>query len=85
MVTWHVLGMYLAGPLTGKQKYDMIKAELDKVSQSRPLYERITAFTIIDEPFSPDDGTLTRSMKVRRDAVMKKYAIEVESLRKKLR
>lgn len=73
------------GPLSDKQQYDMIKAELDKVSQTRPQHERITAFVIISEPFSPDNGTLTRSMKVRRDAVMKKYASEVESLTKKLR
>ena len=63
----------------------MIKAELDKVSASRPQYERITAFVVINEPFSPENGTLTRSMKVRRDAVMQKYAAEVDLLKKKLR
>ena len=74
-----------AGSVTDKQKHDMIKAELDKVSENRPLYERITAFSVINEPFSPDNGTLTRSMKVRRDAVMQRYAVEVDSLRKRLR
>lgn len=81
----HHLDRCPAGPITDKQKYDMIKAELDTVSEKRPLYERITAFVIINEPFSPDNGTLTRSMKVRRDAVMQKYAGEVDSLRKRLR
>lgn len=81
----HQLNCCPAGPITDKQKYDMIKAELDKVSEKRPLCERITAFVIINEPFSPDNGTLTRSMKVRRDAVMQKYAGEVDSLRKRLR
>lgn len=63
----------------------MIKAELAKVSANRPLHERITAFVLLNQPFTPDDGTLTRSMKVRRNAVMQKYASDVELLKKQLR
>ena len=63
----------------------MVKAELAKVSATRPPHERIAAFAILKEPFSADNGTLTRSMKVRRPIVMQKYTAEVEALKKRLR
>ena len=63
----------------------MVKAELAKVSATRPPHERIASFEILREPFSAESGTLTRSMKVRRPIVMQKYAAEVEALKKRLR
>ena len=75
----------VAGTLSDAEKHGIIKAELDKVSASRQPHERITAFALLKEPFSPDDGTLTRPMKPRRAVIMQKYAGEVDSLKKKLR
>ena len=71
--------------MSDAEKHGIIKAELDKVSATRPPHERITAFALLEEPFSPDDGTLTRTMKPRRAVIMQKYAGEVDSLKKKLR
>ena len=77
--------VWLAGQLTGADKQSMVKAELAKVSATRPPHERIAAFEILQEPFSADNDTLTRSMKVRRPIVMQKYSAEVEALKKRLR
>lgn len=73
------------GQMTDAEKHSIIKSELDKVSASRPPHERIVAFAILKEPFSPDNGTLTRTMKPRRAVILQKYASEVEVLKKKLR
>ena len=73
------------GQLSDSEKQSMVKAELAKVSATRPPHERIAAFEILKEPFSAESGTLTRSMKVRRPVVMQKYAAEVEALKKRLR
>lgn len=62
-----------------------MKAELAKVSATRTPHERIAAFEILEEPFSAENDTLTRSMKVRRPVVMQKYTAEVEALKKRLR
>jgi long-chain acyl-CoA synthetase len=45
---------------------------------SRP--ESIRRFAIVPEDFTEEAGHLTPSMKLRREAVMRDYAAEVESL-----
>lgn len=54
---------------------------------SLPLnrWDHISAFEVLAEPFSVDDGTLTRTMKPRRAAIMRKYAAEVRALKARLR
>ncbi|KAL3144719.1 hypothetical protein ABBQ38_001843 [Trebouxia sp. C0009 RCD-2024] len=73
------------GQLSDAEKQSLVKAELAKVSATRPPHERIAAFEILKEPFSAENDTLTRSMKVRRPVVMQKYTAEVEALKKRLR
>lgn len=43
------------------------------------------AFEVVSEPFSVEDGTLTRTMKIRRPAIMAKYALEIAALEQHLR
>lgn len=74
-----------SGQLSDAEKQSLVKAELAKVSATRPPHERIAAFEILKEPFSAENDTLTRSMKVRRPVVMQKYTAEVEALKKRLR
>ncbi|DBA95598.1 hypothetical protein WJX82_008376 [Trebouxia sp. C0006] len=73
------------GQITDAERHSIIKAELDKVSSARPPYERIAAFAILKEPFSPENGTLTRTMKPRKAVIMQQYASEVAALKKQLR
>ncbi|DBA75756.1 hypothetical protein WJX77_002081 [Trebouxia sp. C0004] len=73
------------GQMTEAERHSIIKAELDKVSSARPPHERIAAFAVLKEPFSPENGTLTRTMKPRKAVIMQQYASEVEALQKQLR
>ena len=51
----------------------------------RVRWEQVAAFAVLASPFSVEDGTLTRTMKPRRAAIMQKYAQEVAKLEAKLR
>lgn len=43
-------------------------------------HEKIQRIVLLPEPMSPEAGTLTRTMKVRRDAVAAKYRKEIEGM-----
>ncbi|MFF8908445.1 AMP-dependent synthetase/ligase [Streptomyces olivaceoviridis] len=42
--------------------------------------ESIRVYRVLQEPFAPDNGLLTPSMKLRRDAVVRHYAAEIEAM-----
>ncbi|GGW13020.1 long-chain acyl-CoA synthetase [Streptomyces capoamus] len=42
--------------------------------------ESIRVYRVLPEPFAPDNGLLTPSMKLRRDAVVRHYAAEIEAM-----
>lgn len=61
----------------------IIKKELKEHLQRRPnfqAFERIKCFKLVDEPFSTDNGLLTRTMKVKKAEVQKRYAQLVEDM-----
>ena len=61
----------------------ILKKELKEHIQKRPnfrLYEKIQCFRIIEEPFSIDNGLLTRTMKVKKSEVYKKYNYLVDEM-----
>lgn len=43
-------------------------------------HEKVQRLVLLPEPLSPEAGTLTRTLKVRRDAVMAKYKGEIERM-----
>lgn len=43
-------------------------------------YERITGFVLLAEPFGPENGLLTHTMKLRRRAIGERYAERIDSL-----
>ncbi len=63
----------------------VIRAEINKACASRPHFERVAAFTVLQEPLSVEGGTLTRTFKPRRPAIHAKYAREVADVLSKLR
>lgn len=69
-----------AGKMTDKEKKEVLKAEIRKVTSKRPAWESIQEFVILPGPLSPDDGTLTRTMKPRRQVILQKYSTELEKL-----
>lgn len=58
----------------------MIRAEIRNVVSQRPMRENIHEFVILPAGLSPEDGTLTRTMKIRRQVIMEKYEAEVSKL-----
>ncbi|MET8769738.1 AMP-dependent synthetase/ligase [Streptomyces sp. NPDC004658] len=42
--------------------------------------ESIRVYRVLQEPFAPDNGLLTPSMKLRRDAVVRHYAAEIDAM-----
>ena len=63
-------------------------AEISKLNRERldvERYEVISAASVLAEPFSVDNGTLTQTLKLRRGAVRKLYEKEVTALLERLR
>ena len=75
----------VAGKLSDDEIRAVIRSEISKATASRPHFERIAAFTLLKEPMSPENGTLTRTFKPRRAAIYSKYAKEVAEVQGKLR
>lgn len=42
--------------------------------------ESIRVYRVLQEPFAPDNGLLTPSMKLRRDAIVRHYAAEIDAM-----
>ena len=68
-----------------EEKRAVIRAEISQVISQRPLRENIGSFVLLGEPLSADDGTLTRTLKPRRQAIFAKYAKQLEQLNSTLR
>jgi len=62
---------------------DLIERELNRQSGPIKGYERVRGFVLTDEEFTPENGMLTPSLKVKRRAVMAKYGDQIEKLYKK--
>ena len=62
---------------------DLYRREIDRLSGSIKGYEQVRGFVLEDEAFSPENGMLTPSLKVKRKAVLDRYGDELEKLYKK--
>lgn len=71
--------------MSREEKRALVRAEISQVVARRPLRENIGNFVLLPVPLSPEDGTLTRTLKPRRQAIFEKYAKELEQLNKSLR
>ena len=70
----------IAGSLSEAEKNEVLKTEIRKVTSKRPARENIHSFVTLPGPLSPDDGTLTRTMKPRRQVILSKYKAELDRL-----
>ena len=59
---------------------ELFKTEIDRAQSSIKRYERVQGFILEAEEFSPENGMLTPSLKVRRRAVMSKYGEQIDAL-----
>lgn len=74
---------YLSALVTGTVKEPDVQAALDVVNQDLPHYRQVRNFTLLAEPFTPEDGLLTANGKVRRDAINAKFSHVIEQMYEK--
>lgn len=75
-------------PYSDEELHRLLYTEVNKLNRARGdyrAYEAIGHIAVIRTPLSPEDGTLTRTMKPRRPAIFAKYGAEVARLVRKLR
>jgi long-chain acyl-CoA synthetase len=59
-----------------------IQAAVDSLNCSLPHYKQIHAFSLIPEPFSIENGLMTTNGKLKRNAIVVRFAAEIEQLYK---
>jgi long-chain acyl-CoA synthetase len=67
--------------LSGKPEvFALIEREVARVNEDLPAAARIRAFALFDKELDPDDDELTRTNKVRRSTILKKYRDLIDGL-----
>jgi long-chain acyl-CoA synthetase len=62
----------------------LFRLEIEAVNTHLEPVERIKNWALIHETWTPTEGTLTPTLKLRRQAILDRHASEVEQLYKKL-
>jgi len=62
---------------------DLYQREIDRLSGSIKGYEQVRGFVLEDEEFTPENGMLTPSLKVKRKAVLDRYGDDLAKLYEK--
>jgi long-chain acyl-CoA synthetase len=64
-------------------KAERVQAALDAANAGLPHYKTIRAFHIVPEPLTIENGMLTANGKLKRDAIVARFAAEIESMYQK--
>jgi long-chain acyl-CoA synthetase len=59
---------------------ELYKTEINRAQASIKRYERVRDFVLEDEEFTPENGMLTPSLKIKRRAVMAKLGGDLDAL-----
>jgi len=57
-----------------------LREEVTRATKSRTSRDHIRLLTVLQEPYTPENGCLTRTMKPRRAAILSKFEAEVKAL-----
>jgi long-chain acyl-CoA synthetase len=69
------------GDLTGNLEINgLIERDIATIQKELSSYERVRKFTLLEKPFTIEDGELTPSQKVRRKIVEERYAHLIEGM-----
>jgi long-chain acyl-CoA synthetase len=71
---------YLSAIFTGISAQEALQSAIDQLNQELPHYRRVRKWFIAPEPFSVENGLLTANQKLKRNAVEKHYADQIEGL-----
>jgi long-chain acyl-CoA synthetase len=57
------------------------RQEIEKINEKRlGAIEKVRVFQLLHEPWTPENGLLTPTLKVRREVLSKKFAVEIEKM-----
>jgi long-chain acyl-CoA synthetase len=71
---------YLCALVTGGVESAAVQATLDAINPELPHYRQIRKFTVLGEPFTLENGLFTVNGKLRREAINKRYASEIDAM-----
>jgi long-chain acyl-CoA synthetase len=71
---------YLCALVTGCVETAAVQAALDAINPELPHYRQIRKFTVLREPFTLENGLFTVNGKLRREAINKRYASEIDAM-----
>ena len=66
--------------LANEKVRDLYVAELTKTQENVKRYEQVRDFVLEDDEFSPENGMLTPSLKIKRRAVMARYGDQIDDM-----
>lgn len=67
-----------------KQIYELLEEDLGKFQKKLANFERVRKFTILEKPFTIEDGEITPSLKVKRKVIEERYQDLIEDMYKGL-
>ncbi len=62
---------------------NQIQSALDALNSGLPHYKQIRAFHVVHEPFTPENGLLTTTGKLKRAAIAQRFAAVIDTLYRK--
>jgi long-chain acyl-CoA synthetase len=71
---------YLCALVTGTEEAAAVQATLDTLNPELPHYRQIRNFVVLREAFTAENGMLTNNGKLRREAINKRYAAEINAM-----
>jgi long-chain acyl-CoA synthetase len=71
---------YLSAIFAGQAEPSAVQSAIDALNQDLPHYRRVRKFYLAPEPFSVENGLLTANQKLKRNAVEKHYASQIDGL-----
>lgn len=71
---------YLVALITGNVPREQVEQALEQMNAALPHYKQIRAFAILPEPFTIENGLLTANGKLRREAILARYAAQIDAL-----
>ena len=71
---------HLTAILTGEVAAADVEAALARLNPTLPHYQRVHAYHIQREPFTPESGFLTANGKIKRQRVLERFAAVIDAM-----
>ncbi|MBN1301344.1 MAG: long-chain fatty acid--CoA ligase [Melioribacteraceae bacterium] len=65
-----------------KQVYELLEKDLSQFQKRLAAYEKVRRFTILEKPFTIEDGEMTPSLKLKRKVIEERYKDLIEEMYK---